>query len=131
MERAIGIGGVFIRARDPDALARWYRDALGINVYSEDVPEEERVWRQEAGPTVWSAFVADTDYFGRREQQVMINLRVPDLDAMLAQVRERGAIVVDEVQEMEGLGLFGWVEDPEGNRIELWQAAPETSPRAG
>ena len=125
MEKAIGIGGVFMRVRDPQALATWYREALGINTYSDDVPDPERIWWQEAGPTVWSPFPTDTDYFGRREQQVMINLRVRDLDAMLTQLRDRGATVIDDVQAMDGVGRFGWVEDPEGNRIELWEQAPE------
>ena len=128
MEKATGIGGLFIRSEEPLRLARWYREALGIDTYSE---EQDGVWRQEAGPTVWSPFPQDTDYFGRREQGFMVNVRVRDLDAMLAQVRATGATVIDEVQEMEGLGRFGWVEDPDGNRIELWQPAPETlSPEA-
>lgn len=120
MERVIGVGGVFIRARDPNALARWYHDALGIDTYSE---ETNGVWWQEAGPTVWASFPADTDYFGRPDQQVMINLRVRNLDAMREQLRGLGATVVDDVQEMDGIGRFGWVEDPEGNRIELWEPA--------
>ena len=123
MEKATGIGGLFIRSDDPARLARWYRETLGVDTYSE---EQDGVWRQEAGPTVWSPFPRDTDYFGRREQGFMVNLRVRDLDAMLAQVRASGSVVIDDVQEMEGLGRFGWVEDPDGNRIELWQPAPET-----
>ena len=123
MEKATGIGGLFIRSEDPARLARWYRETLGIDTYSE---EQDGVWRQEAGPTVWSPFPQDTTYFGRPEQAFMVNLRVRDLDAMLAQVRATGATVIDDVQEMEGLGRFGWVEDPDGNRIELWQPAPET-----
>jgi len=123
MEKATGIGGLFIRSDDPARLARWYRETLGIDTYSE---EQDGVWRQEAGPTVWSPFPRDTDYFGRREQGFMVNLRVRDLDAMLEQVRASGSVVVDDVQEMEGLGRFGWIEDPDGNRIELWQPAPET-----
>jgi predicted enzyme related to lactoylglutathione lyase len=128
MERAVGIGGVFMRAKEPQALARWYRDQLGIDTYSEG---EAGTWRQEAGPTVWAPFAEDTDYFGRREQGWMINLRVRDLDAMLAQLRAGGATVLDDVQEMDGLGRFGWAEDPEGNRIELWQPAPETMGQPG
>lgn len=71
--------------------------------------------------TVFATFEAETDYFGSRSQQTMINFRVRDLDAMLAQLRARGANVDDETQEMEGVGRFGWVSDPDGNRIELWQ----------
>ena len=130
MEKVLGVGGVFFRAKDPSALAKWYREALGIDTYSE---ESNGVWMQQAGPTVWSPFAADTDYFGRADQQFMINLRVRDLDAMLAQLRRVGTPVVGDVQEMEGVGRFGWVEDPEGNRIELWQEPPtaEEQPASG
>jgi predicted enzyme related to lactoylglutathione lyase len=117
MERVLGIGGWFLRARDPEALGAWYRDVLGLDA------DETGVWRQEPGTTVFATFSADSDHFGSRQQQTMLNLRVRDLDAMLAQVRAAGATVADDVQEMDGVGRFGWVVDPEGNRIELWQPA--------
>jgi predicted enzyme related to lactoylglutathione lyase len=117
MERVTGIGGHFLRAADPAALSAWYREALGLDA------DDMGLWRQEAGPTVFAAFDADTDYFGRPEQQTMLNFRVRDLDAMLAQLRAAGAAVDAETQEMDGVGRFGWVTDPEGNRIELWQPA--------
>ncbi|WP_431836819.1 VOC family protein [Cellulomonas sp. Y8] len=116
-ERVLGIGGYFLRARDPEALTVWYRDLLGI----ED--DAHGLWHQEAGPTVFAAFDPDTDYFGSPQQQTMLNFRVRDLDAMLQQLRERGADVAAETQDMEGVGRFGWVTDPEGNRVELWQPA--------
>lgn len=122
MERATGIGGVFFRSSDPNGLARWYRQHLGIRVYSEEAGE---TWWQEAGPTVWSPFAADTDYFGRPEQSWMINLRVRDLDAMLAQLRDAGVDVDEKTEEMAGVGRFGWTTDPEGNRLELWEPAPD------
>jgi len=103
-------------------MARWYREALGIDTYSE---EQGDVWRQEAGPTIWTPFAQDTTYLGRPEQSFMVNIRVRDLDAMLAQVRALGATVIDDIQVMDGIGRFGWVEDPEGNRIELWEPSPE------
>ncbi len=78
---------------------------------------------QEAGQTVFATFESETDYFGSRAQQTMLNFRVGDLDAMLAQLRAKGADVAEETQDMEGVGRFGWVTDPEGNRIELWQPA--------
>jgi predicted enzyme related to lactoylglutathione lyase len=117
MERVLGIGGCFLRAADPAALGAWYRDRLGLDA------DENGLWTQEAGPTVFATFESETDYFGSRAQQVMLNFRVRDLDAMLAQLRAEGADVADEAQEMEGVGRFGWVTDPEGNRIELWQSA--------
>jgi predicted enzyme related to lactoylglutathione lyase len=104
-----------MRAADPAAQGAWYREYLGLDA------DEYGLWRQEPGPTVFATFDADTDYFGSRDQQTMLNFRVRDLDAMLAQLRAKGADVADETQEMEGVGRFGWVTDPEGNRIELWQ----------
>ena len=125
MERAVGIGGFFIRAKDPTALARWYRAAFGIPTYPPDGDGATDSWWQVAGPTVWSAFPADTDYFGRTDQQTMVNFRVRDLEAMREQLRGAGAVIVGEIEAMEGLGRFGWIEDPEGNRVELWEPAPE------
>jgi predicted enzyme related to lactoylglutathione lyase len=122
MERVLGIGGVFFRAQDPVALARWYRDALGIDTVS---AEQDLVWRPEGGPTVFAPFAADTDYFGRPDQAWMLNLRVRDLDAMRDQLRALGAPVSDETQVLDGIGRFGWATDPEGNRVELWEPAPE------
>ena len=117
MERVLGIGGYFLRAADPAALTAWYRDCLGLDI------DEHGLWQPEAGPTVFAAFEAQTDYFGSRAQQTMLDFRVRDVAAMLAQLRDKGADVGDEVQEMEGVGKFGWVSDPEGNRIELWEPA--------
>jgi predicted enzyme related to lactoylglutathione lyase len=117
VERVLGIGGYFLRATDPEALSAWYRDCLGLDL------DEHGLWRPEAGPTVFAAFEPDTGYFGRPDQQTMLNFRVRDLDAMLAQLRSSGAHVAEKTQEMEGVGRFGWVTDPEGNRIELWQPA--------
>jgi len=117
MERVLGIGGFFFRAKDPEALGAWYREALGLDA------DEQGVWQQAVGPTVFAPFDAETDYFGARTQQTMLNFRVRDLDAMLAQLRGLGADVADDVQDFEGVGRFGWVTDPEGNRVELWQPA--------
>ena len=126
MERVTGIGGVFLRSRDPAALARWYREHLGIDAYSE---EADTPWWQESGPTVFAPFPDDTDYFGRREQGWMLNFRVSDLDAMLAQLRAANVPVDGDVQAMEGIGRFAWATDPEGNRFELWEPAPEARVR--
>jgi predicted enzyme related to lactoylglutathione lyase len=117
MEHVLGIGGYFMRATDPAALGAWYRDYLGLDA------DESGLWRQETGPTVFATFEAGTDYFGSPAQQAMLNFRVRDLEAMLAQLRAKGADVDEETQEMEGVGRFGWVTDPEGNRVELWQPA--------
>ena len=117
MERVTGIGGYFMRAADPTALGAWYRDCLGLDA------DENGLWRQETGPTVFATFESGTDYFGSGAQQAMLNFRVRDLDAMLAQLRAKGADVAAETQEMAGVGRFGGVTDPAGNRVALWQAA--------
>jgi hypothetical protein len=84
MERVLGIGGYFMRAADPAALGAWYRDCLGLDA------DENGLWRQGAGPAVFTTFESGTGYFGSRAQQTMLNFRVRDLDAMLAQLRTRG-----------------------------------------
>jgi predicted enzyme related to lactoylglutathione lyase len=122
MERVRGVGGVFFRARDPKALAEWYRDHLGIPVEA----DQTYASFESAGPgdqTVWSTFPMETKYFGPGGAGLMVNYRVDDLDAMLAQLREAGVEVVEPVEEYE-YGRFGWAVDPEGNRFELWQPGP-------
>ena len=117
VEKATGIGGVFFRARDPEALAAWYHDHLGIDT------EEGKPWEQQGGLTVFAPFDEATDYFGRREQQWMLNFRVRDLDAMLDQLRGADVPVDEAIEVMDGIGRFGWATDPEGNRFELWEPA--------
>jgi len=116
MKRVTGIGGVFLRARDPVALAGWYREHLGLDIESWN----GAVLRASGGDsTIWSVFPAETEYFGRPDQQAMVNYRVDDLDAIVAQLRAAG-VAVDEPQDTEN-GRFAWASDPEGNRFELWQ----------
>jgi catechol 2,3-dioxygenase-like lactoylglutathione lyase family enzyme len=117
LERVLGIGGYFLRAADPVALGAWYRECLGLDA------DANGLWNPQAGPTVFATFESETEYFGSRSQGTMLNFRVGDLDAMLAQLRAKGADIAGEPQEMEGVGRFAWVTDPEGNRIELWQPA--------
>jgi glyoxylase I family protein len=119
MQKVTGFGGFFFRARDPDALSRWYEEQFGINSL-----KSSEMWRQEAGLTVFAPFEATTDYFGRQEQAFMINFRVNDLDAMLDQLRAAG-VRIDEARMDESYGRFAWVYDPEGNKIELWQPVDE------
>jgi glyoxylase I family protein len=118
MEKVTGIGGFFFRSNDRAALNRWYEQHLGIAV----VPETYGVdpWMQEAGPTVWSAFSQDTKMFGRPEQQWMVNFRVRDLPAMVAQLRAAG-IEVEVDPETYPNGVFAQLADPEGNPIQLWE----------
>ena len=120
MAKATGVGGVFLRAKDPAALVKWYTDVLGLENYAGGYT----VFRSSGGETLtWAVFPANTDYFGSREQAVMVNYRVDDLNGMLDRLREAGATVDDRLEEHE-YGRFGWAFDPEGNRIELWQPPP-------
>jgi len=117
-ERVTGIGGVFFRARDPKALSQWYQDHLGVNVTPQR--ENDPVWQQQAGPTVFAAFPEKTNYFGDPTKQWMINFRVGDLDKMAAQLESAGITVkVDPTTYPNG--RFARIHDPEGNPIELWQ----------
>ena len=117
MERVKGIGGVFFRARDPAALSQWYKDMLGVDPAPSDM--ETPPWTTEGGVTVFAPFAEDTEYFPA-ERQVMINFRVADMDAMLAQLRRAGVEPFNE-QTMDGIGRFAHIHDPEGNAIELWE----------
>lgn len=109
---------MFFRAKDPKALAAWYETHLGVL----PVPEsyEGAAWKQEAGTTVWAPFPESTEYFGRATQQWMINFRVRDLAAMVAQLRAAGIEVEVEAEEYPN-GVFARLEDPEGNPIQLWE----------
>lgn len=118
MQRVTGIGGIFFRAKDPEALAQWYQDHLGIKLTPENYDEEP--WYQEAGGTIFAPFAQDSDYFGRAEQQWMINLRVRDLDAMVEQLRAANINVSMDPEQYPN-GRFARLHDPEGNPIELWQ----------
>ncbi len=120
MEKVLGIGGLFFRARDPGALALWYRDMLGVAL----VPSDYNMapWRQEAGPTAFAPFPQDTDYLGDRAKSWMINFRVRDLDAMAKQLQGQGiAVTIDPTSYPNG--RFAHLQDPDGNRVELWQAS--------
>ncbi|HJV91507.1 MAG TPA: VOC family protein [Holophagaceae bacterium] len=123
MERVTGIGGIFFKAKQPKELGVWYRDHLGVPV--DEWGGAAFSWQSEANPsgvgtTVWSPFEDSSSYFGRPTAQFMINFRVRDLQALLAQLRAAGCAVDEKVEESE-FGKFGWVTDPEGNRVELWQ----------
>ena len=121
MKHVTGIGGIFFRSKDTDALATWYNEHFGI-----DVVNGETIWSQEAGPTVFSPFKEDTEYFGRRDQQFMINFRINDLDGFLEKLQAAGVKIDPERQE-EVYGKFAWVYDPEENKIELWEPKDPTA----
>jgi predicted enzyme related to lactoylglutathione lyase len=123
MKRVTGIGGVFFKARDPKAMHAWYRLHLGIDV--QDWGGAVFKWvdaeKQPAGgTTTWSIGPADGDYFAPSSAPFMVNYRVGDLHALLAALRAEGCQVLDKVDDSE-YGKFGWVMDPEGNKVELWE----------
>jgi len=123
MEKVTGIGGVFLKAKDPERLGAWYRDHLGIPLADGCA---DFSWKNEQNPdqpgrTVWSLFPADTDYLGA--SPFMINYRVANLDRMLAQLRAAG-IPIEKAQVYD-YGRFAWITDPEGNRVELWEPKNE------
>ena len=122
-KRVTGIGGVFFKARDPKALGEWYRKHLGVEV--EDWGGAAFQWASPDNPTgrgttIWSPFKADTSYFAPSQASFMVNFRVRDLHRLLAVLRAEGCQVDDKTDESE-YGKFGWVIDPEGNKVELWE----------
>jgi len=129
MEKVTGIGGLFFRAHDPAALSHWYNDHLGVAMTPANY--DEPPWYQEAGPTALGPFPETTEYFGPLTQVWMVNFRVRDLDAMIAQLRAAG-IPVKPDPETYPNGRFARLHDPEGNPIELWQpAGPDARVAAG
>jgi predicted enzyme related to lactoylglutathione lyase len=126
MARVTGIGGIFLRARDPKALSAWYAKYLGVEL--SDYGGVTFLWKDEVPPTTgmttWSLFPEDTKYFGPGKngtpQSTMVNYRVDDLDALLEQLRAAN-VTIDPKREDADYGRFAWITDPEGNRLELWQ----------
>lgn len=117
MARAVGIGGVFFRAADAAGLAEWYEKHLGID----DL--HKSVWHQEAGVTIFGPFARNSEYFGRAEQQWMINFRVDDLDALIAKLTADGVEVETRAEWDSEVGRFARIHDPEGNPVELCEPA--------
>jgi predicted enzyme related to lactoylglutathione lyase len=122
MNRVTGIGGIFFKAKDPKALSAWYRDHLGMDVQAWGGVAFR--WKDDhgadGGTTAWNPFPESTKYFEPSAASFMINYRVADLHALLAALRAEGCQVVEKVDESE-YGKFGWVIDPEGNKVELWE----------
>lgn len=125
MQRVTGLGGIFFKAKDPKRLGEWYRDHLGMNVEAwggvafswADDPAGAK------GTTVWSPFPQDTTYFEPDPAPYMVNFRVADLHGLLAVLRAEGCDVQDKIEESE-YGKFGYVVDPEGHKLELWEPPP-------
>lgn len=121
MTRVTGIGGIFFKSSNPKALSAWYREHLGLD--TSDWGGAVFEWGgpgSAPGMTLWAPFAQDTAYMAPSAASFMVNFRVADLDALLATLREEGCNVVDRTETSEQ-GKFGWVIDPEGNKVELWQ----------
>ena len=123
MKRVTGIGGIFFQAKDPVALREWYRRHLGIDVQpwgGAALSWTDAAGRPAHGTTIWSVGAADGGQFAPSAAAFMINYRVDDLAALLQALRDEGCNVLDNTDDSE-YGKFGWVIDPEGNKVELWQ----------
>jgi predicted enzyme related to lactoylglutathione lyase len=123
MSRVVGIGGVFIKAKDPGALRAWYSKHLGMDI--EEWGGMAFSWDRPDGPgangtTIWSVFEESSDYFAPSSARFMVNYVVNDIYAVLAELRSEGSNIDAKTEESE-CGEFGWIMDPEGNRIELWE----------
>jgi catechol 2,3-dioxygenase-like lactoylglutathione lyase family enzyme len=124
--RITGVGGIFFKAKDPKALAAWYRDVLGMPLevwggakLRYDAPDHPPA-------LIWNAFPASTKYFAPSTSEFMINYAVDDMDAFLARLGEKGVATLKRSDDANG--RFAWILDPEGNKIELWQPAPAKAP---
>src|SRR5258706_12799026 len=126
MEVVLGIGGLFFRARNPQSLAAWYREHLGIAVVPANY--DDPVWQQQAGPTAFAPFEESTSYFGPGEKQWMVNFRVRSLEAMVAQLRAAGIAVEIDPQHYPK-GRFPRLHDPEGKPLKMPQPTPHVTDR--
>jgi len=123
MKRVVGIGGIFIKSRDPEALKAWYRTHLGMDIqdwggmaFPWSTPEDPN----QGGMTIWTVFEESSEYFNPSKAPFMVNYRVEDLAAILEALRAEGCDVEEKTEESE-FGKFGWVIDPDGNKVELWE----------
>lgn len=120
----LGMGGLFFRSRDPEALAAWYRTHLNVGggcVADPAAKANEWVWQTLGGPMVFAPFKADSDYFAA-DKQFMINFRVSNLDALLADLRAAKVEIITKPEwDDPQVGRFARIHDPEGNAIELWE----------
>jgi predicted enzyme related to lactoylglutathione lyase len=121
MASVLGIGGVFVKSKDADALRAWYREMLGLEIQEWGGAQ---LWSTPARTySVWSAFRAETRYFEPSTREFMVNLRVEDLEGLLARLRARGAQVLERHEDSRD-GKFGYVVDPDGTLLELWEPHP-------
>lgn len=121
-----GVGGVFFKAKDPKALAAWYRDVLGLPLEAWGGAALRYDAPNHPPALIWSTFPASSSYFAPSTGAFMINYAVDDMDAFLGRLRTKGVTILKS--EDDANGRFAWVLDPEGNKIELWQPKPAASP---
>ena len=127
MKRVTGLGGIFFKCEDAEKMKEWYRQHLGIDAGKDGAVFK---WRDFEAPekkclTAWSAIPTHTKYFDPSQKPFMFNYRVENLEALLEELRKEGVTVVGAVEEYE-YGKFGWILDPEGNKIELWEPIDDT-----
>ena len=120
MKRVTGIGGIFFITKDPEQLKQWYAGHLGIKTDKYGACFDWRKPDGEKGFTVWNTFKEDTKYFQPSKKEMMINYRVENLEELLKVLKEEGVTIVGEMEVFE-YGKFGWILDPEANKIELWE----------
>ncbi len=127
MKKVTGIGGIFFKCDDPTKMNEWYNQNLGLDAGPYGASFE---WLQVADPTQkattqWSTFKKDTQYFQPSEKDFMINYRVENMEELVAELKANGVTVLDEIEGSE-YGKFVHIMDPEGNKIQLWEAVDET-----
>lgn len=123
MKRVTGLGGIFFKCKDPKQIKEWYKKHLGLDTNDYGATFE---WREEENPdkkgsTQWSPFSETTKYFAPSEKDFMINYRVADLEALVEELKKEGVTIVDNIETYD-YGKFVHILDPEGNKIELWEA---------
>ena len=121
MAKVIGIGGVFLKFRHPKEMKSWYQDVLGMTTNDYGVLFRFNLPNLNPGSLQLGTFDESSDYFGADSQKAMINFRVDDMEALLSKLKENNVKIVNEIQVYD-FGKFLHIEDPEGNRIELWEA---------
>jgi predicted enzyme related to lactoylglutathione lyase len=121
--RVTGVGGVFFKAKDPKALAAWYRDVLGMPMEAWGGAALRYDAPKHPPAVIWNAFPASTDYFAPSTSAFMINYAVDDMDALIARLSAKGVTILKR-DDSDANGRFAWILDPEGNKIELWQPKP-------
>ena len=118
--RVTGVGGVFFKAKDPNALAAWYRDVLGLPMEAWGGAALHYDAPKHPPALIWNAFPASTNYFAPSTSDFMINYAVDDMDAVIARLRAKGVEILKR-EDNDPNGRFAWILDPEGNKLELWE----------